>query len=181
MNRSITTYEQTLKASTFAESTNFRGSGRGRGRGRGAQGHRDGSRQYQRFKSDDDQSNFSGKGRGRDQQFDKSKVECYRCHKLGHYRSDCYVRMPKDKERWEKSNFAEKKEVETLLMAYHVKEEPPESMFGMLTQTAATICFRTTVNFSDCSTVSVIGKGDMQIKIRNGYVETIFNVFYVPD
>ncbi|KAH7576736.1 hypothetical protein JRO89_XS01G0138400 [Xanthoceras sorbifolium] len=35
-------------------------------------------------------------------------------------------RMPKDKERWEKSNFVEKKEVETLLMAYHVNEEPPE-------------------------------------------------------
>ncbi|KAL5815122.1 hypothetical protein ACOSQ3_025916 [Xanthoceras sorbifolium] len=111
MNRSITIYEQALKASTFAESTNFRG----RGRGKRARGHRDGSRQYQSFKS-----------RGRDQQFDKSKVECYRCHKLGHYRSDRYVRMPKDKERWEKSNFAEKKEVETMLMAYHVKEEPPE-------------------------------------------------------
>ncbi|KAH7576009.1 hypothetical protein JRO89_XS02G0275300 [Xanthoceras sorbifolium] len=121
-----------LKASTFAESTNFRG--RGRGRGMGARGHRDGSRQYQSFKSDDDQSNFSGKGRGRDQQFDKSKVECYRCHKLSHYRSDCYVRIPKDKE-----------------------------------------------SFGDCSTVSVMGKGDIQIKTRNGYIETISNVFYVPD
>ncbi|KAL5834520.1 hypothetical protein ACOSQ4_014017 [Xanthoceras sorbifolium] len=60
----ITTYEQALKASTFAESTNFRGRGRGRGRERGAQGHRDRSRQYQSFKSDYDQSNFSGKGRG---------------------------------------------------------------------------------------------------------------------
>ncbi|KAL5789247.1 hypothetical protein ACOSQ2_004135 [Xanthoceras sorbifolium] len=54
MNRSITIYEQALKASTFAESTNFRG----KGRGRGARGHKDGSRQYQSFKSDDDQSNF---------------------------------------------------------------------------------------------------------------------------
>ncbi|KAL5786433.1 hypothetical protein ACOSQ2_008825 [Xanthoceras sorbifolium] len=184
MNRSITTYEQALKASTFAESTNFRGSGRGRGRGRGAQGYRDGSRQYQRFKSDDDQSNFSGKGRGRDQQFDKSKVECYRCHKLGHYHYDCYVRMPKDKERWEKSNFSEKKEVETLLMAYHVKEEPPESnVWYVDTDCSNHMCgsFRTTMSFSDCSTVSVMGKGDIQIKIRNGYVETIFNVLYVPD
>ncbi|KAL5808678.1 hypothetical protein ACOSQ3_029369 [Xanthoceras sorbifolium] len=102
--------------------------------------------------------------------------------------------MPKDKERWEKSNFADKKEVETLLMAYHVKEEPPESnvwyvdtgysnhmcgsksSFSYLTEG-----FRTTVSFGDCSTVSVMGKGDIQIKTRNGYVETISNVFYVPD
>ncbi|KAH7571431.1 hypothetical protein JRO89_XS04G0051600 [Xanthoceras sorbifolium] len=166
-NKIITTYEQALKASTFAESTNFRGRGRGRGRERGAQGHRDRSRQYQSFKSDDDQSNFSGKGRGRDKQFDKSKVECYRCHKLGHYRSDCYVRMAKDKERWEKSNFAEKKEVETLLMAYHVKEEPPESDIRYVD--------------TGCSNHMCGSKGDIQIKTRNGYVETISNVFYVPD
>ncbi|KAL5789734.1 hypothetical protein ACOSQ2_004622 [Xanthoceras sorbifolium] len=107
MNRSTTTDEQALKASTFAESTNLRGRGKG--------------------KSNDDQSNFQGKGRGRDQKFDKSKVECYRCHKLGHYRSDCYVKLPKDKEKWKKLNFTEKKKVETLLMAYHVKKEPPES------------------------------------------------------
>ncbi|KAH7565083.1 hypothetical protein JRO89_XS09G0128800 [Xanthoceras sorbifolium] len=88
-----------------------------------------------------------------------------RCHKLGHYRSNCYVKLPKDKEKWEKSNFAEKKEVETLLMAYHVKNEPPES----------DVCF------GDCSTVSVMGKGDIQIKTRNGYVETISDIFYIPD
>ncbi|KAL5748418.1 hypothetical protein ACOSQ2_025715 [Xanthoceras sorbifolium] len=102
--------------------------------------------------------------------------------------------MPKDKERWEKSNFAEKKEVETMLMAYHVKEEPPElnvwyvdtgcsnhmcgskSSFSYLTEG-----FCTTVSFDDYSTVSVISKGDIQIKTRNGYIEIISNVFYVLD
>ncbi|KAL5806466.1 hypothetical protein ACOSQ4_029199 [Xanthoceras sorbifolium] len=102
--------------------------------------------------------------------------------------------MPKDKERWEKSNFADKNEVETLLMAYHVKEEPPESnVWYVDTGCSNHMCgskssfsyltegFRTTVSFGDCSTVSVMGKGDIQIKTRNGYVETISNVFYVPD
>ena len=35
------------------------------------------------------------------------KVECHLCHKLGHYRSECYSRLPQE---GEKSNFVEKKE-----------------------------------------------------------------------
>ncbi|KAL5854613.1 hypothetical protein ACOSQ4_004415 [Xanthoceras sorbifolium] len=171
MNRSTTTDEQALKASTFAESTNLRGRGKGKDRGMGG---RD-------YKGNDDQSNFQGKGRRRDQQFDKSKVECYRCHKLGHYRSDCYVKLPKDKEKWKKLNFTEKKKVETLLMAYHVKKEPPKSDVYKSSFSYLTEGFRTTVSFGDYSTVSVMGKGDIQIKNRNGYVETISNVFYVTD
>ncbi|KAL5756186.1 hypothetical protein ACOSP7_020612 [Xanthoceras sorbifolium] len=184
MNRSTTTDEQALKVSTFTESTNLRERGKGRGRGRGGRGYRDGNRQYQNFKGDDDQLNFQGKGRGRDQQFDKSKVECYRCHKLGHYHSNCYVKLPKDKEKWEKSNFTEKKEVENLLMAYHVKKELPESdVWYVDTGCNNHMCgsFHTPVGFGDCSTVSVMGKCDIQIKTKNGYVETISNVFYVPN
>ncbi|KAL5844294.1 hypothetical protein ACOSQ4_010252 [Xanthoceras sorbifolium] len=161
MNRSTTTDEQALKASTFIESTNLRGRGKGRGRGK----------KYQNFKGDDDQSDFQGKGRGRDQQFDKSKVECYRCHKLGHYRSNCYVKLSKDKEKWEKLNFAEKKEVETLLMAYHVKEEPHESDVWYVDTSCSNNMY------GSCSTVSVMGKCDIQIKTRNSYVETISNIF----
>ncbi|KAL5760925.1 hypothetical protein ACOSQ2_019763 [Xanthoceras sorbifolium] len=180
MNRTTTTYEQAIKASTFTESTNLKG--RGRGRGKGGRGHRDGNRQYQNFKGDDDQSNFQGKSRRRDQQFDKSKIECYRCHKLGHYHYDYYVKLPKDKEKWEKSNFTEKNEIKTLLMAYHAKEEPPESdVWYVDTGYGNHMCgsFRTTVSFGDCSTVSVMGKGDIQIKTINGYVETISNVFHI--
>ena len=104
MNRSSTSEEQALKASISTHFSNSRG--RGRGRGRGERGNRDGSRH---FKADDGQ--FQSKGRGRDQHFDKSKVECFRCHKFGHYRSECYTRLPKDKEKEPQSNFAEKKEV----------------------------------------------------------------------
>ena len=109
MNRSSISEEQALKASTSTHLSNSRGMGRGRGMGN--QGNRDGSRH---FKADDGQ--FQGKGRRRDQHFDKSKVECFRCHKFGHYRSECYTRLPKDKENEPQSNFAETKEVETLLM-----------------------------------------------------------------
>ncbi|KAI9187123.1 hypothetical protein LWI28_024667 [Acer negundo] len=144
MNRSTTSDEQALKAFTFAESSNTRGWGRGRGRGRGrgmgGQGNRDKGRQYQNFNNDqskfqgrgrgcDHQFDTHGRGRGCDHQFDKSKVECFRCHKFGHYSSECYVELPHDKEKWEKSNFVEKTEVETLLMTYHVKKEPESDVW----------------------------------------------------
>lgn len=52
-----------------------------------------------------------GRGRGKSV-FDKSIVECYTCHKLGHFQYKC--------PEWEKANYTEKEE-ELLLMAY-VKE-----------------------------------------------------------
>ncbi|TXG69126.1 hypothetical protein EZV62_004061 [Acer yangbiense] len=204
MNRSSSSDEQALKAFTFAESSNTRGRGRGRGRGMGGRGNRDGDRQYQNFNND--QSNFQGRGRGRDHQFDthgrgrgrdhqfdKSKVECFRCHKFGHYSSECYVKLPQDKEKWEKSNFVEKTELETLLMTYHVKKEPEPDVWYVDIGYSNHMCgskssfssliegFHTTVSFGDCSTVNVMGKGDIQIKTKNGLQKQSPMFFYVPD
>ena len=99
MRRSSTIEEKALKASTDTHSNNFKGKGRGRGRGRvrGDPGKSD----SRNFKTNNDQSR--GKGRGRD--FDKSKIECFRCHKYGHYASECYSRLPHGKEKEESSNF----------------------------------------------------------------------------
>ncbi|CAL2271297.1 unnamed protein product [Prunus armeniaca] len=109
--------QTTLKASNFSKSSSSRG-GRGRGRGglgqgRGGQGNQDGGRFRNRddsksshvSKKDDDSQ---GKGGGH---YDKSKIECYRCGNFGHYKSECYTKLPKEK--GEKSNFAKKKEEET--------------------------------------------------------------------
>ncbi|KAK9941415.1 hypothetical protein M0R45_018018 [Rubus argutus] len=191
---STTSEEQALKASTFAESSSSRGRGRGRdrGRGRGGRGNRDGSRQQLSFKNE---YHSQSRGRGRDHYFDKSNIECFRCHKIGHYRSECNVKLPFDKEKGEKSNFVEKKEEqETLLMAFHVKENKHEpdiwyldtgcsnhmfgrkSFFSNLNED-----FRTTVSFGDHSTVSVMGKGDVQIRTKEDNIETISNVFYIPE
>ncbi|RVW68877.1 hypothetical protein CK203_064660 [Vitis vinifera] len=116
MNQSTTIEEKALKASTSTHFSNSRG--RGRGRGRGDEGKRDGSKH---FKANDDQ--FQGKGRGRDQHFEKSKVECFRCHKFGHYDLNVMPSCQMTKKS-EKIDFAvEKNESETLLMAYHVNEE----------------------------------------------------------
>ncbi|KAH0755018.1 hypothetical protein KY290_025288 [Solanum tuberosum] len=70
------------------------GRSRGRGRGRGNPGNRDGGRN---LRVNDDYN----KGRGKN--FEKSKVEYYRCHKFGHCQSDCYSRLPNQMDK--KSNF----------------------------------------------------------------------------
>ncbi|XP_061341344.1 uncharacterized protein LOC133287697 [Gastrolobium bilobum] len=41
--------------------------------------------------------------------------------------------------------------------------------------------FQSTVSFGDHSTVKVMGKGDIKIKTKNGFVETISNILYVPN
>ncbi|KAF3667702.1 hypothetical protein FXO37_09904 [Capsicum annuum] len=180
MNRNSTSEEQALKASTFV-SSNSRGRGRGRGRekGREDRGNRDDDRN---FRANDD-----AKGRGKN--FDKSKVECYRCHKFGHYQSECYTRLPSDKD--EKSNFIESNETETLLMAIDTEEKPVQDVWYLGTGCSNHMSgsksyfsslnegFRSKVSFGDCSTVDAMGKGDIKIKDKNGFEEIISNVLYV--
>ena len=83
MNQDTITEEQALK-----ESTSSRGRGKdtgrsGRGRGRVDQNNNSGR---------GDQNNYSGRGRGGNQ-FDKFKIECYRCHMFGHCHSECYTKL----------------------------------------------------------------------------------------
>lgn len=61
-------------------------------------GNRDDARQYHNNKKYNDPSIIHKRGRGCDQNFETSKVECYRCHNLGHYQSECYTKLPQDKE-----------------------------------------------------------------------------------
>ncbi|KAL5544710.1 hypothetical protein UlMin_008494 [Ulmus minor] len=66
--------------------------GRGRGRGRGNNDH--GNQQQHQHQHQDNQ--FQGRVRGgnhsttyKSRSVDKSNVECYRCHRYGHYKSEC--------------------------------------------------------------------------------------------
>ncbi|OIT07305.1 retrovirus-related pol polyprotein from transposon tnt 1-94 [Nicotiana attenuata] len=174
-------YKETSKDIWDSMKKNSRGRGRDRGRGRGrGRGNRGGRDSGRNFKANSDQS--QGKGRGRDT--DKSKVECYRCHKFVHYASECYTRL---------HNYTENKEGETLLMAIQVEKKPEQDVWYLDTgctnhMTGSKSCFsylnegfRSKVSFGDCSTVDATGKGDIKIKTKNYFVETISNVLYVPD
>ena len=78
-------------------------------------------------------------------------------------------------------------------MAAQVNEQPQAEVWYVDTGCSNHMCgskssfcflnegFRSTVSFGDCSTVNVMGKGDINIRTKNGFVETISNVFYVPD
>lgn len=78
-------------------------------------------------------------------------------------------------------------------MASHVKEECEPDVW-YVAQAAATTCvvispffshlnedFHSSISFGDHSTVKVMGKGEIKIGTKNGFEETISNVFYVPD
>lgn len=67
---------------------NNRRNSRGRGRGRG---------QNQRNQQLENHNHGRGRGQGgnNSKSADKFKVECYRCHKFGHYKSECRTDLSK--------------------------------------------------------------------------------------
>lgn len=164
--------EQALKASSNNDSwTTYRSVDRGRGRGKGVRSGRNRGRGrggQGNFRADKYQLDFQNRGKDRNQQFDKSKVECHICHNFGHYRSECYTKLPNNKEKGEKSNFIENKEVETLLMVVQVDEPPQAEVWYVDTGCSNHMCgskssfcslnegFRSIVSFGDCFTVNVM-------------------------
>ncbi|XP_073292954.1 uncharacterized protein [Primulina huaijiensis] len=116
-----------------------------------------------------------GRWRGRDnnqangyrpKNVDKSNIECYRCHRYGHYQYECRTNM--NKKHGQQSNFAETEEDVSLLMACHGTEETHTNMWYLDTGCSNHMCgdksvfseldesFRNTVKFGDNSTVHVM-------------------------
>ena len=134
--------EQALQASTNNQSSTP--SRRGRGRGSGFKDHKN---QQQQTENQSCSSQGRGKGCGRShtathgpRSHDKSNLECYRCHRCGHYKFECQTNLSKNS--GERSNFAEKDEKEeelSLLMVCHAKEENKRTC-GTWTLVAAITC-----------------------------------------
>ncbi|CAL9007503.1 unnamed protein product [Prunus brigantina] len=140
----------------------------GRGRGRGGFGGR-------------------GRGRGRQGPFDKSSVECYHCHELGHFQYEC-----PQKEKENKANVAETEE-EMLPMAsidernnqncntWYLDSGCSNHMSGNKQLFAKMDeSFRDNVKLGNNSSLCVMGKGNIKVEV-NGVMHCITEVFYVPE
>lgn len=165
---SLLVHEQCLKAHVVEEcalKVTFGESFGERGRGRGC---------------------FLGRGRGRGRcNFDKSIIECYNCHQLGHFQYEC----PK-KEIEAKANYAEGNQ-EILLMVYvGEKEAIKEELWFPEPGYSNHMCgkreffsdfdgdFREKMKLGDNSSMDVMGKGNVCMLV-NGFVHIIIGVCYV--
>jgi len=131
--------------------------------------------------------NFRGRGSGRGREsFDKTSIECFNCHKMGHFQWKC----PDNTER--KANFAEADE-EVLLIAYVDNSKLKTLKCGTWTQgccnhMTGNKClfsnlnenFRENVKLGNNSSIRVMGKGNVQV-LMNRKKENIGDVFYVPE
>ncbi|GAU29902.1 hypothetical protein TSUD_379930 [Trifolium subterraneum] len=149
--------EQALKAANGS-----RGSGASRGRGRS--------------------SSRGGRGRGR---VARETIECFKCHKLGHYRNEC--------PEWEgNANYVEfLDEEETLLMARTNADESKHETWFLDSGCSNHMVgnkdwlyeldesYRDTVKLGDDSKMNVMGKGNVKLSI-DGRIHVITGVFYIP-
>lgn len=116
-----------------------------------------------------------GRGRGR---INKASVECFKCHKLGHYQNECPL--------WEENaNFAEFEDGELLLMAQsclntNAKDEVWFLDFGCSNHMIGTnewlfdfdSEFRESMKLGDDSRMPVMGRGNLKLLI-GGMIQVI--------
>ena len=98
--------------------------------------------------------------------------------------------MSNVKEQGEQSNLTKNKAVKTLFM---VDQEQKFDVWYVDMGCSNHMCqskssfsylnkyFYSTISFGDWSTMNMLGKGDIEIKSKNGFVETISNVLYIHD
>ncbi|KAK2994443.1 hypothetical protein RJ640_001259 [Escallonia rubra] len=182
------------------DDTNKNQGGQGRGRGRGrARGHGRGrgvQMQYNNYESGSEFRPSRGRGRGRGrggyyQRQNKKDVECFTCHRYGHYSWECQDDPKKENM---KAHYAEENKVadDTVLLAHDgSKEEKQNSryldtgasnhMYGYKHMFVAMDESMTeNITFGDMSKIPVKGKGKILIKLKNGGHQFISNIYYVP-
>ena len=107
------------------------GGRRGRGRSRERGSYSRSNKQYHQ----QNVNQFQGRGRGRgghdsatmkQKLVDKKNVECYRCHRYGHYQSECRTNLIRQSA--EVSNFAEKEEKVSLFIMCYASEETRQNL-----------------------------------------------------
>ena len=135
-------------------------------------------------------SSRGGRGRGRRRQsFNKAAIECFKCHKLGHYQYEC--------PDWEKNaNYAElekEKDEELLLMSYVELEQAKMEEVWFLDSCCSNHMtgnkewfseldesFSQTVKLGNNTRMDVVGKVIICMQV-NGFTQAISGVYYVPE
>ncbi|CAL9005605.1 unnamed protein product, partial [Prunus brigantina] len=98
------------------------------------------------------QGAYRGQGRGRGRQsYNKATVECYKCHKLGHFQYEC----PSHDKEANYAELGEEEEEEMLLMSYKVK-------------------------LGNNTRMAVLGKGNVRLTV-SGFIHVVREVFFVPE
>jgi len=131
---------------------------------------------------------FRGRGRGRGrQQFNKALVECYHCHKLGHFQNEC--------PDWERNaHYAELDESEEILLMAHAEHDDERNaelwfldsgcsnhMTGNKNWfTDIDEQYQQSVKLGNNFKMAVVGRGNVRLHV-NGIMQVITNVYYVPE
>lgn len=126
-------------------------------------------------------SGYRGRGRG---YRSRETVECYNCHKMGHYKAEC--------PNWEKEeNYAEMEE-DMLLMAHVDQDKEEEKEIWFLDSGCSNhMCgikdwfieldnaLKQNVKLGDDRRMAVEGRGKLRLEI-DGRTQVISDVYYVP-
>ncbi|GMQ07023.1 hypothetical protein CsSME_00051392 [Camellia sinensis var. sinensis] len=180
--------------------TSQRSRGRGRGynnrssgfRGRGGRGPAKEGKSHPHFAP---RGRARGRGCGYNNRpgFDKSNVQCYLCHKFGHYNNECRSRATT--EAGEQANFAEEetnKVGPTVLFVHHGDTKNQNNVWYLDSRASNHMCgkrelfveldetVQAQVSFGDSSKTPVKRRGNILIKLKNGDHDYISNVYYVP-
>ena len=188
--------EQVLLARAFNQSkktdhgSSSRGRGRGTSRGRG-RGH--GRGKFSKNDKDEEEK----------KPFDKSKIKCYNCQKMGHFADECYSDTKK-KGKEEKANVSEETEEELALMMVvsdecgeillqGMNDPQNDCMWSLGTGAGSHMTgkkaffhnidenMKGRVKFGDGSTIPYEGKGNISVTLKNREILLIQNVLYLPD